>query len=54
MANEPNIRQALLDYIVRHDPSHSPSKLASCSILELIVIKTELELGALRTKKAIP
>lgn len=54
MQNEPNIRQALIDYILLNDRSHSQSKLAGHSILELIVIKTELELQKLRTKTIVP
>ncbi len=50
MNNEPNIREALMKYIILHSSSYSKARLKSFTILELIVLKTELELQEMKSK----
>jgi hypothetical protein len=54
MKDEPNIRQALIDYILLHDRSFVKEKLISYTILDLIVLKTEIELQTIKSNTVIP
>ncbi len=50
MQSELNIRQSLVNYILQNDSSYTETKLTAFSLLELIVIKTEIELQGVRPK----
>jgi hypothetical protein len=52
--HEPNIHQALIEYIIQHDSSYTEAKLISYSVLDLIVLKTEIELQDLKSKATLP
>lgn len=50
MQSEMDIRRSLVNYILLNDSSYTETKLTAFSLLELIVIKTEIELQEIRPK----